>query len=249
MRVLVEREVKRFFRQKGRVSGALITPLIIWIILGKGIGNSFRLEGSGEGYLEYFYPGVLLMVVLFTAIFSMITLIEDRDTGFLQGLWVSPISQFSMVWGKVMGCVVIALFQTFLFLFLAPLAGYPLAWANFTVIVLFLGLVAIEISALSFIIAWLSDSTQSFHVWMNLLLMPMWLFSGAVFDLGQVPMWMYIIMKVNPMTYALSGTRQLLYAQEWSTLWGSFFHSAWISLIFIGIFVGSAALIVSKKRS
>src|SRR5262245_11102954 len=104
---LWERELVRFFRQKSRVIGALAPPVLFWFLIGSGLGKSFRvapmLESSGINYLQYFFPGTVTLIVLFTAIFSTISIIEDRREGFLQSVLVAPLSRASLVLGKIMG--------------------------------------------------------------------------------------------------------------------------------------------------
>src|SRR3972149_10598402 len=102
---LFAREVLRFVRQPGRVLGSLGTPLLFWLLLGSGFGRTFRPPGMAEGmdYLTYFFPGTVLLVVLFTAIFSSISVIQDRTEGFLQGVLVAPVPRLAIVLGKVLG--------------------------------------------------------------------------------------------------------------------------------------------------
>src|SRR3990167_1089873 len=118
------REIVRFIRQKNRVFGALGQPLIFWLLFGTSFSASFKM--GNMGYLEYFFPGVLTMIVLFTAIFSSFSIIEDRKEGFLQAVLVSPTPRLSIVLGKVSGGATIALLQALLFLCLAPLAHISL---------------------------------------------------------------------------------------------------------------------------
>src|SRR3954447_10480617 len=116
------REIVRFYRQPSRIVGALGSPLLFWVLIGSGLGRSFKAEGSPQGgYLEYFYPGTLALIVLFTAIFSTISVIEDRQQGFLQGVLVAPVPRLAIVRGRVLGATTLGLFQAGLFLLLAPL--------------------------------------------------------------------------------------------------------------------------------
>src|SRR6267378_1913870 len=123
---LWQREMVRFFRQRDRVVGALATPVVFWLLLGLGLGRSFKTT-EGHGYLEYFYAGTMVMILLFTAIFSTISVIEDRREGFLQGVLVAPIPRWSMVLGKVLGGTAIAMLQGIVFLLLGWIAG-QLGW-------------------------------------------------------------------------------------------------------------------------
>src|SRR5436305_8514035 len=122
---LCKRELVRFLRQRHRIIGALATPIVFWLVIGAGMGRSFRFEGlpAGENYLQYFFPGTVLMILLFTAIFSTISIIEDRREGFLQSVLVAPVSRMSVVLGKVLGGAVLAFGQGLVFLLLGPLIG------------------------------------------------------------------------------------------------------------------------------
>jgi ABC-2 type transport system permease protein len=206
------REQVRFLRQRSRLIGALLTPFLFWVLLGSGIGSSFRGASplSGEGYLEYFFPGALVMLVLFTAIFSTISVIEDRNEGFLQAVLVAPVPRVAVVLGKVAGGTTLALLQGVLFLAAAPLAGVPLGLVEVLVAGVLLALVAFWLTALGFFLAWLVDSVQGFHVIMNLVLLPMWLLSGAVFPASGAAGWMRIVMWANPLTYGMAAVRRAL---------------------------------------
>src|SRR4051812_433094 len=123
---LCHRELIRFIRQPNRVIGALATPLVFWLLIGAGMGRSFKTDGATAGnerYIEYFFPGTILMLILFTAIFSTISIIEDRREGFLQSVLVAPVSRFSIVLGKTLGGTALAAAQGTLFLLLAPFIG------------------------------------------------------------------------------------------------------------------------------
>src|SRR6266545_7632391 len=115
--VLWRRDLMRFAREKSRVVGALVQPLIFWLVIGSGMAKTFRLPGAQSvGYLEYFFPGVILMVVLFTSIFATMSLIEDRHQGFLQAVLVGPGSRVALVLGKCLGATTIAVLQATMFL-------------------------------------------------------------------------------------------------------------------------------------
>lgn len=210
---LWQREIVRFLRQRSRVVGALGTPLIFWLLLGSGFGSSFR-PASGAldtGYLEYFFPGTVLMILLFTSIFSNISVIEERREGFLLSVLVAPASRLSLVLGKILGVTTLAVLQGGLLLLLSPLLGIRISWSQWPLLLGVVALIAVELTALGFAFAWKLDSIQGFHALMNLLLLPMWLLSGALFPMSGASSWVRIIMIVNPMTYAMSALRQVLY--------------------------------------
>ena len=214
------RDIVRFYRQRSRILGALGSPVVFWLLLGSGLGTSFRLGSDTSlagGYLEYFYPGTLALIVLFTAVFSTISVIEDRREGFLQGVLVAPVPRGSIVLGKILGGTTLAIMQAALFLLLAPVANVQLRLATMPSLVLVLGVMAFAVTGLGFLLAWSLDSTQGFHAIMNLFLIPMWLLSGAVFPAAGAAGWIRAVMLVNPMTYGVSALRAVLLGE---TQWG-----------------------------
>src|SRR6476646_1636570 len=127
------REIVRFYRQRGRVVGVIASPLLFWVVIGSGFGTSFR-SGGGAGqqhYLEYFYPGALTMIVLFTSICAMMSVIEDRKEGFLLSVMVAPVRRSAIVLGKVLGGSTLAALQGLIFLVFAPAIGIHLGLAQF----------------------------------------------------------------------------------------------------------------------
>src|SRR5438876_4607387 len=207
------REIVRFYRQRTRVIGVIASPLVFWLVIGSGFGTSF---GSGEAagqqhYLDYFFPGALVMIILFTSIFTMMSVIEDRNEGFLLSVLVAPVPRSAIVLGKVLGGTTLAALQGLIFLIFAPLVGIHLTLGSFGLIVLTVFLVSFALTALGFAIAWPMDSTQSFHAIINLFLIPLWLLSGALFPLAGASGWIRVLMRVNPLTYGVDALRSLLY--------------------------------------
>ena len=192
----------RFARQRSRVIGALVTPLLFWVLLGFGADRAFDAGSNSVGYLAYFFPGALVMILLFTAIFSTISVIEDRREGFLQGVLVSPAPRLAVVLGKVMGGASVATAQGLVFLLLFPFVTdqWPGIGAYFAA-ALFMPIVAMGLTGLGLVLAWPMDSTAGYHAMMNILLMPMWFLSGAVFPVETAPGWMRLVMAINPLTY------------------------------------------------
>src|SRR5450755_4787801 len=207
------REVVRFYRQKARVVGVIASPVLFWLVIGSGFGTSFRSGGSGESqhYLDYFYPGALIMIVLFTSIFTMMSVIEDRKAGFLLSVLVAPVSRSAIVLGKVLGGTTLATIQGLIFLAFAPLVHVHLTIEMFLMAVLTVFLVSFALTSLGFVIAWPMDSTQAFHAIINLFLIPLWLLSGAMFPLSGASEWLRVLMRINPLTYGVEALRTLLY--------------------------------------
>ncbi|NIV39787.1 MAG: ABC transporter permease [Anaerolineae bacterium] len=213
---LWQRELVRFYRHRSRVVGALGTPLVFWLLIGSGIGTSFRppTAPTGMSYLEYFFPGTLVLIVLFTSIFDMMSIIEDRHEGFLLSVLVAPLPRSSLVLGKILGGTSLATVQGLIFLLLAPAAGIELQLFSLPVIVGVLFLIAFALAGLGFLFAWQLDSVQGFHGVANLLLIPLWLLSGALFPPSGASEWVRWIMKVNPLMYSNVALRRSFY---WNT--------------------------------
>jgi len=207
------REIVRFYRQKSRVVGVLASPLVFWIVLGSGFGNSFRSAGgpAQQHYLDYFYPGTLILIVLFTSIFAMMSLIEDRKEGFLLSVMVAPVPRSAIVLGKVLGGTTLAALQGMIFLIFAPFAGVHLNPIQVFLVAVVVFLVSFALTALGFAIAWPMDSTSAFHGIINLFLIPLWLLSGALFPLSGASGWIRALMYMNPLTYGVEALRDLLY--------------------------------------
>ncbi len=213
---LWQREIVRFVRQRSRLIGAFVQPLVFWLLLGGGFSASFRPPGApdGSGYLEYLYPGIIMLTLLFTAIFATIAVIEDRKLGFLQGVLVAPVSRISIILGQALGSTTLALLQGGLLLLLAPVAGISLSWGGVCAALVVMVLVGLALSSLGLIIAWRMDSVQGFHAIMNMILMPIWFLSGAFFPAAGLPGWFSWIMCLNPLTYGMAALRRCLYVGD-----------------------------------
>ncbi len=240
---LCRRELIRFYRQKSRVIGVIGSPLLFWFLIGSGLGNSFRHPGGGSGmsYLEYFFPGTITLIILFTSIFSTISIIEDRREGFLQSVIVSPMPRFGIVLGKVLGGTVLAVGQALLLLVVTPWIGIPMSVASFALVFAILFVLAFGLTALGFLIAWKMDSSQGFHAIMNLFLIPLWLLSGALFPPSGAAAWLSTVMAWNPLSYGIAALRGGLYfgdpahAGESSALTLSFVVTALFSVIMFAV--------------
>jgi ABC-2 type transport system permease protein len=213
--ILCWREIIRFFRQRNRVVGAVGQPILFWLLFGAGMNRTFQIPG--QSFSNYYIPGTLVLILLFTAIFATISIIEDRNEGFLQSVLVAPVPRWSVVAGKLAGGACIAVVQGWLFFLLTLTLGVRLGWLSTIQLFLFMVAASIALTGLGFLIAWRLDSTQGFHAIMNLLLMPMWLLSGAFFPVprpgessGAVELGLHWLMRLNPVTYVVAGIRSIL---------------------------------------
>jgi ABC-2 type transport system permease protein len=196
-------ELVRFFRQRNRVFGALGQPIIFWLLFSEG------LRGRDLGY-AHFFPGTLVMILLFTAIFATITIIEDRNEGFLQSVLVSPAPRWAMVLGKVIGGATIAMLQGALFLALGAVTlNLSSSAIDIAAALALMTVLAVALTGLGFAIAWRMESTHGFHAIMSVFLMPMWLLSGAFFP-STGSGWLAWVVRLNPLTYGVAGLRHYL---------------------------------------
>ncbi len=208
---LWQREIVRFYRQKSRVVGVIASPLLFWLVLGSGFAHSFSTGSGSSDYSSFFFPGAIVMIVLFTAIFSMMSLIQDRNEGFLLSVLAAPVSRSSIVLGKVLGGATLAAIQGIIFLVFCPLVGVHPGLATIALAVAIIVLISFELTALGFAIAWPMDSPQAFHAIVNLILIPLWLLSGSLFPVERAAGWMRLVMLLNPLTYGVDILRHALF--------------------------------------
>ena len=161
-------------------------------------------------FLSYFFPGTVVLLVLFAAIFSTISVIEERRTGFLQGIRVAPSGSRALIGGKVLGGASVAWLQGLVLLLLAPWAGIEVGVDGFLAAAGILALLAVALTAVGLACAWRVRSTQGFHGVMNLLLVPAWMLSGAIFPLQGSAPWIRTIAWADPLTYGVSALRWVL---------------------------------------
>ena len=208
---LWHREIVRFLRDRPRVTGSLMQPIVFWALFSGALHGSFKPGGMDYG--KYFFVGTLAMIALFTAIFSTITVIEDRKEGFLQGVLVSPVPRAAIALGKILGGASLGLGLALVFMALAPLAGIELHVATVLETTAVLAVLAIAVTGLGFALAWLMDSTAGYHGIMMLVLMPMLLLSGAFFPMQDAHPLMAWVRFVNPMTYGVGALRHAMQSE------------------------------------
>ncbi|MFA6233112.1 MAG: ABC transporter permease [Bacteroidota bacterium] len=228
------RDLKHFIRQRSRVIGAVGQPFVIWIFLSAGFRHS--VDAGSADYGTYLFPGVIMLIALFAAIFSTISVIEDRKTGFMQGVLTSPAPRASIVWSKMLAGTTIALLQSVVFMVLLPFTGLSLTWDGIGLSVLILAGTGMTLTGLGFLIAWSMSSTQGFHAIMNLLLIPMWLLSGAFFPPEGTASWLGVIIRLNPLYYVTTLFQKAFFLGSGVTVSGG--PSIALSLcVFVGLFL------------
>jgi daunorubicin resistance ABC transporter membrane protein len=244
--VLARRDLVRFFRQPSRLLGALGQPVIFWLVIGGGFAGTFRMPGADVPYLAYFYPGVVLMVVLFASIFTTASVIEDRHRGFLQAVQAAPGSRAALVVGKSLGSTAVALTQAALFLVLAPAAGFGWTRVDWPLLLAALALAGLALAALGFAVAWALDNVQGYHAVQMTVLVPLWVLSGAMFPPPEGHPALAALLRANPLAHAVSAARRALAG---ASAPGVLPGSAGRDLAFCALFAASAlALAVLAAR-
>jgi ABC-2 type transport system permease protein len=204
------RELKRYFRSKSRMIGSLGQPLLFLLALGYGLGSVFQAAGQGN-YFQFLVPGIVGMSIIFTAIFSGIQIIWDRQFGFLKETLVAPVSRLNIMIGRTLGGATVATLQGMIVFILAMLFGFrPDNWWLVPVAVVFMLLVALLFTALGTGIASVLEDMQGFQLIMNFLVMPLFFLSGALFPLSGLPSILAGLTIIDPLSYGIDSFRALL---------------------------------------
>jgi len=201
------RQLKRYFRSRSRIVGSLGQPILFLVALGFGLGPVFAKAGQGN-YLEFIAPGIISMSILFTAVFSGIEIIWDRQFGFLKELLVAPVTRWQIMIGRTIGGATVAVFQGIIVLILSLFFGFKIE--TFTLVpqmLLFMILIALLFTALGTAIASILEDMQGFQLIMNFLIMPLFFLSGALFPLSGVPGVLNVVASIDPLSYGVDGLR------------------------------------------
>lgn len=206
---LTRRELVRFLRQPSRLVAAIGTPGAVWLLFGFGYGSSV-VTGPGQAYAAFLLPGMATLAVMFSSVFAAISLIDDRHEGFLQSVLVSPAPRWAIVGSKIAGGTILAVGQAVILLVPAPLLGMHMSVLALGEALSALVLIAVAINGLGLAAAWVIDSVQGFHGVMNLVLMPLWLLSGALFPASGSSPWLRYIMYLDPLYWPTAAVRAAL---------------------------------------
>jgi ABC-2 type transport system permease protein len=215
------REVRKFWRDKPRIIGATVQPALFLLLLGTGIGQgiprAFGVEPAARqfapgvpDYLTYIYPGIIAMTLLFTSVFSALSIIWDREIGFLKEVMVAPISRSAVAIGKTLGGSTVAMLQGCLMLLFAPFLHVTLSWGTMLALLPLLLYISFSLTAMGIAAAARMRSMQGFTVIMNFLTLPMFFLSGAMFPIDGLPRWMTVLVTLNPLTYGVDALRSVV---------------------------------------
>ncbi len=207
--VIVLREFKRFFRQKGRLWSSLARPLFWLFIVGPGFDRLLGGEG-GISYQQFLFPGVLGIVVLFGAMLSSLSTVYDREFGVVRIMLIAPVSRLTLVLGKVMGGTLLAVFQALLLLILVPFLRLPVGPLQLLLLLFFLFLTSFAVASLGMLMATRIDSLENFATIMNFVVFPMFFLSGGLYPVKLLPDLLQIPMYLNPLTYGIDLFKHVL---------------------------------------
>ena len=244
IKVVWRREIIRFRRDRLRMITSLMQPLLFLFVLGTGLSSLFSGTDAGEINVRTFlFPGVLTLAVLFTAVFSAGSIVWDREFGFLREMLVAPVGRWAIVVGKVVGGATVATFQGLLLLALAGLVGVPYNPIMMLLVVAELMLIALMITAFGVMIAARIKTFQAFMAMTQVLMLPMFFLSGALFPLNNLPAWLTILTHINPLTYAVDLVRRTIFAfievgpagQQFvsGVTWGDWLVPIWLEVVII----------------
>jgi ABC-2 type transport system permease protein len=208
--VIAYRELLRFVQERSRMISSLAMPLLFLVIFGAGFNRIIGSLGQGVDFVQFMYPGILAMSVLMTAIFSGLSVVWDREFGFLREVLVAPMSRTGIVLGKAVGGAAVALVQAAIMLVLAPFVGVSLEPLRVAALIPLVVLVALSLSGLGILVAAWMRSQQSFQVVMQVMIFPLMFLSGVFFPVNSVPRWLEVVAKVNPVTYGVDAIRQTM---------------------------------------
>jgi len=212
--ILWLRQVKKYFRSRSRMIGSLGQPLLFLVVFGFGFGSTFAKAGGGN-YIQFLAPGIILMSVLFTAIFSGIELIWDRQFGFLKETMVAPVSRLTIMLGRTLGGATVATIQGLIVFGLTLIVGFrPDNLYMLPVALLLVFMVAILFTTLGTAIASMLEDMQGFQLIMNFLVMPIFFLSGALFPLSGAPAALQAVVKFDPLTYGVDAVRSAMIGQS-----------------------------------
>ncbi len=201
------RETKRYVRYKSRILTSVVTPLLWLIIFGTGLGAAVRFGGVSGGYRQFIFPGIIGQTVLFTSIFSGVSVIIDRQYGFLKEILVAPISRNSVVMGKALGISTASLIQGVILLLLSFIVGIQMTIPCFFVSTILIILISLGLACLGLMIASFTDSMEGFNLILSFIVLPMFLLSGALFPITGLPSWLQFAVYLNPLTYGVDALR------------------------------------------
>ena len=211
--VIVAREIKKFTREKSRLISTLARPLIWLFLVGGGMSRLVD-PGTGMSYMQFIYPGILGMTILFSSIFSSISIIWDKEFGLMKEILVAPVSRISIVIGKALSGTIISVIQVLIILTLFPFLGIEMTVMSVFYVIAISSLLGLCISSLGIIVATFFESFESFGAIINFIVMPMFFLSGAMYPVDKLPPILKALTKINPLTYGIDALKHAMFSQS-----------------------------------
>ena len=247
--VIVAREFKKFIREKSRLISTLARPLLWLFLIGGGMS---RLVPGGQNvtYIQFIFPGILGMTILFSSIFSSISIIWDKEFGFMKEILVAPVSRFSVVVGKATSGMVLSTFQVMIVLCLFPFIGLRLDPLQIIGVILVSAVLSFALAAFGILLASFYESYESFSVIMNFIVMPMFFLSGAMYPVKLLPEVLKIVSKLNPLTYGVDALKNIVFPYETGRMSADFslFTDLSVILTLSVVFVFMAGKAFERKQ-
>ena len=207
--VVAYRELLRFVNERSRIVSSMAFPLLFLVIFGAGFGRVIGSLAPGVDFIKFMYPGIVAMSVLTSSLFAGVSVVWDREFGFLKEILVAPIGRSGIVLGKAIGATITALLQVTIMLVLAPLLGVSVTPLTIVQLIPVVTILALGLSGLGILIASFMTSQQGFQLVIQLLIFPLIFLAGVFFPVNNVPSWLEVISKLNPLTYGVDAIRQI----------------------------------------
>ncbi len=212
--VVAYREILRFIRERSRLISSFAMPLLFLVIFGAGFTRTIGVMVPGVDFVQFIYPGIIAMTVLMNSVMSGLSVVWDREFGFLKEILVAPLARSGIVLGKAAGAAIVAVMQGTLMLILAPIVGVTVSPLLVLQLIPLLIIISVSVSGLGLLIASRMRSQQGFQLVIQLLVFPLIFLSGIFFPVNNVPVWLEIASKLNPLTYGVDAVRQLFLAGD-----------------------------------
>lgn len=221
MWVVAYRELLRFISERSRILSSFAMPLLFLVIFGAGFNRIIGSLTPGVDFIQFMYPGIIAMTVLTNSVMSGLSVVWDREFGFLKEILVAPIGRSGIVLGKAAGSAAVAVMQGIIMLVLAPILGVSLTPLLVVELIPMLILISVSLSGLGILIASRMRSQQSFQIIVQIIIFPLIFLSGVFFPVNSVPTWLAVISKINPLTYGVDAIRQLFLGREITAVGGA----------------------------
>ncbi len=221
MWVVAYRELLRFVQERSRMFSSFAMPLLFLVIFGAGFNRIIGAMTPGVDFIQFMYPGIIAMTVLMNSVMSGLSVVWDREFGFLKEILVAPLGRSGIVLGKALGSATVAVVQGIIMLVLAPLVGVSLSPLLVIKLIPTLIVISVSLSGLGVLVASRMRSQQGFQIIVQIIIMPLIFLSGVFFPVNNVPTWLEIISKINPLTYGVDAIRQLFLVEKISAAGGA----------------------------